>query len=838
MTSRLVDDPRFSSLLVEAPAPRTGRRASVPKNSAWFNPQAACWGRYRAAIVRELGLTNPLPDRATLARAVEFWQAAQGLAVDGVMGSRTWERLWTRLGVVPVPAVTTQLPPEGPGYCGYAHRRPHHRFGLPETIRALQAIAAGWAQAHPNGPRIGIGDLSLRGGGPIWGHSSHQCGIDVDILPMRSDGQEQGVRWDGPGYSRALTQELVDRIWRNGVLRTQFVLFNDAAVKGVKPWPNHDNHLHVRFYPPGSGTTEAPDPEVEAITEALGLAEAQSRANVRRVAGPTGDWGSDTESSRRHQRPFPADVIRRVRRAYVENDAAARRRAEDRAACIVMLNIGLGHLLGLRMKRWPARTRYKDRPVKSRTVLMGDLTTETIEKAMAQLQQMGLAGSRISVRFLDKRNRTAGTLAPMRIDGSVARSVLGNTGTRPGWYAFGLSIMDGYHSVLLLVHRTAHGARIYWLDQYSSDINDDVTASLDDRITTKTTGWWQDVLAKKNKRYNTTIHLWRLRNRRRIDVTSNEMALDHRIQQAVRQPLRQRDGHIEPAMAPAVQEWEPDRDEFTPQLTFCQKARLAATAEDDVQARLIEQLKLPIRRDERAKIIQRVRYLVALFEGLDPTQKAKLRGRLNRPDDALARFFDCKLSRGFRKRLRALLESPPSPVSPVPVPLPQQPPINPKPPVSSSDIGSLYNGYENLPYGFPVINKVRGKSLPGVTPWGTPTRRYYYIADGISVKGMDFKPTELLNHAKFHLKALRSFNDETYMGVRVNGLGKRTLHLYFNEGAAGKFTVATSLALEEIARLAKASRIQFRWFVNRSDGTVEGAQFLKDMKLGNPEYAP
>lgn len=165
-----------------------------------------------------------------------------------------------------------------------------------------------------------------------------------------------------------------------------------------------------------------------------------------------------------------------------------------------------------------------------------------------------------------------------------------------------------------------------------------------------------------------------------LQVWDTAAALDQRIRQMVRQTLLlQRGGLIEPAMAPAVPEWELDREESTPQLTFCQKARLAATAEDDVQARLIEQLKLPIRGDERAKIVQRVRDLVALFEGLDPDQKAKLRGRLNRPDDALARFFDCELSRGFRTRLRALLESPPSPVPPPPVPLQQRQPIHVKP---------------------------------------------------------------------------------------------------------------------------------------------------------------
>lgn len=160
-----------------------------------------------------------------------------------------------------------------------------------------------------------------------------------------------------------------------------------------------------------------------------------------------------------------------------------------------------------------------------------------------------------------------------------------------------------------------------------------------------------------------------------LQLWDTAAALDQRIRHMVRQTLLQRGGLVELAMAPAVPEWELDGEEFTPRLTFCQKARLAATAEDDVQARLIEQLKLPIRSDERAKIVQRVRVLVALFEGLDPAQKARLRGRLNRPDDALARFFDCELSRGFRKRLRALLEGPPSPV-----PTPPVPPVGPVPP--------------------------------------------------------------------------------------------------------------------------------------------------------------
>jgi hypothetical protein len=151
----------------------------------------------------------------------------------------------------PYPRVNTPLPKEGPGFyiTRYEHRK-SRRFGLPETIQALKAIGAAWQRAHPRGPRIGIGDISFRGGGKMPPHVSHKKGVDVDTRPMRNDGKEASVRYQSPRYSRALTQELVNLIRANGVLRVRFILFNDPAVKGVKPWSGHDNHLHIRFYPP------------------------------------------------------------------------------------------------------------------------------------------------------------------------------------------------------------------------------------------------------------------------------------------------------------------------------------------------------------------------------------------------------------------------------------------------------------------------------------------------------------------------------------------------------------------------------------------------------------
>ena len=193
--------------------------------------------------------------------AVRSFQAQRGLTADGVAGPRTEAALvalgappapgaGARPGAGPHPGVNTLLAP-GPGL--YSYKPSSHQYGLPETIAALQAIGAAWHGRHPGGPRIVIGDISKRGGGPFAGHKSHQLGVDADIRLMRNDGKEAGVNYQSPEYSRALTQELVDLIRGNRRLRVQYIFFNDRAVRGVRPWPNHDDHLHVRFFPPSKG---------------------------------------------------------------------------------------------------------------------------------------------------------------------------------------------------------------------------------------------------------------------------------------------------------------------------------------------------------------------------------------------------------------------------------------------------------------------------------------------------------------------------------------------------------------------------------------------------------
>jgi hypothetical protein len=165
---------------------------------------------------------------------------------------REWE---TAVG--PNPRVNTPLPRSGPGFISSAPT--NRQFGLPETIQALQSIGAAWQRAHPNGPVINIRDISFQGGGPMPGHKSHRLGVDMDIRPMRNDGKQGPVTFRSPTYSRALTQELVRFIRANGILRVQYIFFNDPAIQDVQPWPNHDDHLHVRFFPP-RGTSPTPTP--------------------------------------------------------------------------------------------------------------------------------------------------------------------------------------------------------------------------------------------------------------------------------------------------------------------------------------------------------------------------------------------------------------------------------------------------------------------------------------------------------------------------------------------------------------------------------------------------
>ena len=78
------------------------------------------------------------------------------------------------------------------------HRRPDRpgrRWGTDLLVRKVPHVVSGYAASHPSAPRLGIGDLSRRLGGPFGPrHASHQNGLDVDVYYPRRDRRERPPR--------------------------------------------------------------------------------------------------------------------------------------------------------------------------------------------------------------------------------------------------------------------------------------------------------------------------------------------------------------------------------------------------------------------------------------------------------------------------------------------------------------------------------------------------------------------------------------------------------------------------------------------------------------------
>jgi murein endopeptidase len=134
------------------------------------------------------------------------------------------------------------------------------RYGTDRLVRVVLRVATEYAAAHPDAPRLVIGDLSRpRGGrfGPEFGgdgHRSHQNGLDVDVYYPRRDGREKVPTSVGQ-VDRRLAQELVDRFVRAGA---QYVFVGPQTrlrgpAKVVMALHNHDDHLHVRIHPATRG---------------------------------------------------------------------------------------------------------------------------------------------------------------------------------------------------------------------------------------------------------------------------------------------------------------------------------------------------------------------------------------------------------------------------------------------------------------------------------------------------------------------------------------------------------------------------------------------------------
>jgi murein endopeptidase len=132
--------------------------------------------------------------------------------------------------------------------------RPWRRWGTDRLVRVVLRVARDFRDAHPEAPRMAVGDLSRPHGGDFGprfgyiGHASHQNGLDVDVYYPRADGRERAPRYASQ-IDRGLSQELVNRFLALGA-QVIFVGPN-TGLSGpsgrVQALVNHDNHLHVRL---------------------------------------------------------------------------------------------------------------------------------------------------------------------------------------------------------------------------------------------------------------------------------------------------------------------------------------------------------------------------------------------------------------------------------------------------------------------------------------------------------------------------------------------------------------------------------------------------------------
>ena len=152
-----------------------------------------------------------------------------------------------------------QLPAEGRDFWTYdwgtrlSPNRPWRRWGTDRLVRTLLDVIGEYRAANPAAPRVGIADLSRRHGGGFGknfgglGHSSHQNGLDADVLYPRVDGLERRA------YAPALVdddlaQDLVDRFVGAGAtyVFTGPSLPLHGPRKVVVKLSHHDDHMHVR----------------------------------------------------------------------------------------------------------------------------------------------------------------------------------------------------------------------------------------------------------------------------------------------------------------------------------------------------------------------------------------------------------------------------------------------------------------------------------------------------------------------------------------------------------------------------------------------------------------
>lgn len=203
-----------------------------------------------------------------------------------------------------------KLPPEGEGYQAVDLQRNRH-YGHPDLLDYIERLGHRVERAGI-GPML-VGDMAQPRGGPMsYGHVSHQSGLDVDIwfrldLPPLERSEREGI--EQPILVDEATGELDKTRWTDNQAELIHLaaqdprvtrIFVDGAVKRdlcerewddrawlqrIRPWPFHDEHLHVRLRCPEGASQcvdQPPPPAGEGCKAILPTPRPEAMANPSR----------------------------------------------------------------------------------------------------------------------------------------------------------------------------------------------------------------------------------------------------------------------------------------------------------------------------------------------------------------------------------------------------------------------------------------------------------------------------------------------------------------------------------------------------------------------------
>jgi hypothetical protein len=166
---------------------------------------------------------------------------------------------------------------------GYRVRRPDLAYGVPYVVDHLRHSIAEVRALYPEVHTLAIGDLSAKHGGKLDAHKSHQSGLDVDVgfyftkvpagypehFAPADDTLDLQATWalltafarttdldDGVAMmflDYALQRRLYLWAQKRGTPEAdlehlfQYPHGKDAQTGLIRHWPNHADHVHVRF---------------------------------------------------------------------------------------------------------------------------------------------------------------------------------------------------------------------------------------------------------------------------------------------------------------------------------------------------------------------------------------------------------------------------------------------------------------------------------------------------------------------------------------------------------------------------------------------------------------